>query len=505
MCYNPCAIMMKAWTAFLLVCAAASVVAWAVALCHENRVCPFAAAARFVRGLPWGGRLALLPLFVALIVYGGTKTGNVGANQVSGRVESVEGVDNVANVEVLPVANPNTQLENDTGNWQQSHTGNVNNSHLSSPISHYSSLITEGDCEAGFVLSGVGYGEVFDFAPTDDAVVCDDWLRFGAHEDWFHLPLGWFSFPFGSNVVNALTVLSSGSLYPAITNASTFIAPLKASLGIVPMANWGRIDFGRVERAERVDGDESNFGRVESVERVDGDESNFNAEKAETREAQSCFWHCVSKTNTVVFTWQNVLLEREAGKPVSFQCEISHNGDMMFRYDLKAIATTNAVPFPKVEIGAKNSAQGVLIDSTAATSNLCDTLRLCASALKTGTLSSLRFSHLDRQDYLVPDRDGDGISTADEIFIHRTDPGNADTDMDGLSDGEELTETETDPLNPFSINPSLPDGIAVKLGDADPFSVPQGSTNTVLEHLFRQGQSPPRRGCTRRNRHVFYL
>ena len=45
------------------------------------------------------------------------------------------------------------------------------------------SQLTEGDCGAGFVLSGVGYGEVFDFAPPDDAVVCDDWLRFGAHEE----------------------------------------------------------------------------------------------------------------------------------------------------------------------------------------------------------------------------------------------------------------------------------------------------------------------------------
>ena len=72
--------MMKVWTAFLLIGAAASVVAWVVALCHENRACPFAAAARFVRSLPWGGRLALLPLFVALIVYGGTKnSGGVGA------------------------------------------------------------------------------------------------------------------------------------------------------------------------------------------------------------------------------------------------------------------------------------------------------------------------------------------------------------------------------------------------------------------------------------------
>ena len=131
---------MKVWTAFLLIGAAASVVAWLVALCHENRVCPFAAAARFVRGLPWGGRLALLPLFVALIVYGGTKTGNVGTNQVSGRVESVEGVDNVANVEVLPVTNANTQLG--TGNIG---TGNTSTMvtferHLQNPGGATSSL-----------------------------------------------------------------------------------------------------------------------------------------------------------------------------------------------------------------------------------------------------------------------------------------------------------------------------------------------------------------------------
>ena len=104
MCYNPYAIMMKVWTAFLLVCAAASVVAWLVALYHENRVCPFTAVERFMRGLPWGGRLAVIPLFVALIVYGGTKnSGGVGSggvgelgvegtNQVSGRVESVDDV-----------------------------------------------------------------------------------------------------------------------------------------------------------------------------------------------------------------------------------------------------------------------------------------------------------------------------------------------------------------------------------------------------------------------------
>ena len=70
------------------------------------------------------GRLALLPLFVALVVYesvknsGGVGSGGVGTNLDSpaenAEMHRGEGNLNVANVEVLPVANPNTQLE--TGN-----------------------------------------------------------------------------------------------------------------------------------------------------------------------------------------------------------------------------------------------------------------------------------------------------------------------------------------------------------------------------------------------------
>ena len=91
--------------------AAASVVAWGIALCHEKGIRPFAGAARFVRGLPWGGRLALLPLFLALVVYGSTKyvgegqgegggegqgqgvVVGVGGESGFGRVERVDRVD----------------------------------------------------------------------------------------------------------------------------------------------------------------------------------------------------------------------------------------------------------------------------------------------------------------------------------------------------------------------------------------------------------------------------
>ena len=93
---------MDFWTAFLLCGAMVSVVAWVIALLRENRVCPFGAAARFVRGLPLGGRLAVLPLFAALVVYGSVKnhsnergemSNEIGCESGFSRVDRVERVD----------------------------------------------------------------------------------------------------------------------------------------------------------------------------------------------------------------------------------------------------------------------------------------------------------------------------------------------------------------------------------------------------------------------------
>ena len=83
--------MMKVWTAVLVCGAAVSVVAWAVALLRENGVCPFAAVTRFVRGLPWSGRLAVLPLFFALVVYGSVK--NSGGVESGGAGEGASRLD----------------------------------------------------------------------------------------------------------------------------------------------------------------------------------------------------------------------------------------------------------------------------------------------------------------------------------------------------------------------------------------------------------------------------
>lgn len=161
----------------LLVCAAmGSVAAWIAALCHEKGIRPFAGAVRFVRRLPWGGRLALLPLFLALVAYGGSKyvgegqgegqgvVVGVGGESGFGRVERVDRVDggesdylaqspqssqsgdsdNVANVEMFPITNTNSQLETGTGNWQHSHTGNIQqgNIHTLATLTTYSSQLT---------------------------------------------------------------------------------------------------------------------------------------------------------------------------------------------------------------------------------------------------------------------------------------------------------------------------------------------------------------------------
>ena len=132
-------------------------------------------------------------------------------------------------------------------------------------------------------------------------------------------------------------------------------------------------------------------------------------------------------------------------QPVSFQCEVAANGDVEFRYDLSALA-------------------GDVI------SNVTVGVSCGGGARSLGQLSksvtSLRFARIGPADATLPDRDFDGLATADEVFIHHTDPGNPDTDYDGLSDFEELYVWHTDPTNPHTLRDDMPDGMAVKIGSA---------------------------------------
>ncbi len=296
------------------------------------------------------------------------------------------------------------------------------------------------DFRCGFVLARVGTGEAFTFATPDGANVCADWRAFGAAEDWMYVAFTNWTVQVGTNEVDRLRVFSFGKVDPLVRNAEGHIAtncwfaPFVASLGIVPQANWPLVA------------------------------GNENA--APENLAPSQFWHFVTPSNTLQLTWQNVLLDRLTNTPVSVQMEVWPSGRFTYRYDLSRLDVEEIT----------NVVLGASFHGNAWTTN----------SLPTNT-TSLTFYPLSPSDAYENDPDNDGIQTIDELFFYNTDPNNADSDYDGLSDYEEVFTYGTNPLNPHSVSDSYCDGIAVKIGDVNPFSYPEGSTNTVLEHVFYSG------------------
>ena len=145
---------MDFWTAFLLCGAMVSVVAWIVALLRENGVCPLDAAARFVRGLPWGGRLAVLPLFAALVVYGSVKnhSNEIGSESGFSRVDRVERVDGGETGFNAEKAEAQEAQRGEGGvGGDPAMLNSANCSNLSSHLSHASH--TSQGCEAHQILT----------------------------------------------------------------------------------------------------------------------------------------------------------------------------------------------------------------------------------------------------------------------------------------------------------------------------------------------------------------
>ena len=247
------------------------------------------------------------------------------------------------------------------------------------------STLMGDDYVRGFVLTQVGTNEVFDFSAPADATVCADWRTFGAAEDWIYLTLP-VPLVFGTNDVNRLRVFSFGCADLFATNAEgrvvrgNRLAPLKTIIGIVPDANWG--------------------------------------------EMASQFWHRQLDDGGLLLTWQNVLLNRAAATPISFQAEISPNGRVVFRYDLSRAG---------VDV-LTNVCVGVLRNGGSWMTNALPT-----------NVTSLVFRPLSDADAPGVDRDGDGLTTEEELFIYGTDPGLADTSGDGISDGE-VVARGLDPL-----------------------------------------------------------
>lgn len=292
--------------------------------------------------------------------------------------------------------------------------------------------LADGDYAAGTALSRIGTNETYCFDAPTNAIVCRDWLAFGATRDlarlkWSEEGDGW-TFPWGSNRLDAATVLSYGIVKESVTNAASFFAPLCTDLDILPASRHDWISGGT--------------------------------------EHPSCLWYAFTPSNSLQITWQQVLLGGDVYRPVSFQSEFFPNGDLTYRYDLSS-AYDEVIS--NVVVGVSHDGAGPVFN-----------------AIGRG-VTSLRFARLDPAWADDPDPDGDGLTTSDELFVYHTDPGKADTDDDGLTDGAEVNTHGSDPLDPYSIRPDVPDGMAAVMGDLDPFACPEGSTNTVYEHVFYTG------------------
>ena len=306
-------------------------------------------------------------------------------------------------------------------------------------------LLRSGGVEAGITAEDVGRGYAVSLARTNETCLfampagaeeARRWRIRGASSDWIAFDAGGWTFPIGTNSASAFCVDSSGRV-DAFAGAvcgqplASFL-PVNAPLGVVPEANWPLLpESARPSR----------------------------------------FWHHLTPSNTLQLTWENALLGRAAANPVSFQVELSGTGAFVYRYDLTRVAAPDTNLFASAVFGSSANPAIALFPGPAVPQSR----------------SSVSFYPLYPSDLDDPDPDGDGILTVDEIRVHGTDPHLADTDEDGLSDYDELFVYGTDPFNPRSLGGPGSDGLAVRLAGENPFAFPDGSTNTVYEHVFYSG------------------
>ena len=301
--------------------------------------------------------------------------------------------------------------------------------------------LTTDDFRRGFVLTSIGTNEVHDFSPSENAIIDSDWRTFGAAEDWSYLSFNDWAFLLGTNEIERLRVCSYGEVDPVASFTNTYFAPFLTSLGIVPASNWHLLD-----EADR-----------------------------------PCqFWHEMTSLNTLKLTWQNVLYNRSTNTPVCFQMELWPNGNFAYRYNLSKAGLWNGEAISNIFVGA-----------------VCEGLEKSVDISSLTNLTSLAFYRLDPDDMPGTDRDEDGLSIEDELFIYHTDPNCWDSDFDGISDGDEvvlgtnpaLRDSDGDGL----VDGSDPDpGTQTSLADADEDAIPDsyeeywfGSTNFINSLTMR--------------------
>ena len=438
----------KIWTASLLLGLAATLVVLAFVCMRDKGFRPYVDLWAKFRRMPLKRQIAVVMFVVGMWVYASVKPGDGGSGgDGGGDGGGTNNIQMVIDPGGLPQAGSPGAVTNTLGHGVVGEIRPVSGGILGDPAlfedewSDFVSItstnttrtLTGEDFRRGFVMTQIETGEEHDFSAPPDATIVSDWQAFGAATDWIYVALTNWAFSVATNDVERLRVYSFGKIEPLIREAGSAIAtnywfaPFMASLGVVPEANWELLD--ETDRPSQV-------------------------------------WYCIMPDNALAVTWQNVLLDRDTGKPVSFQVKFFTDRRFVFRYDFSRLDGETVASF---------LAGASFAGSECATNSLPTNVTL------------MTFYPLSEADAYDQDPDNDGIATIDELFFYHTDPHNADSDYDGLADGEELLACNSDPLGPNSISAVYCDGFAAKLGDLDPFSCPEGSTNTIYEHIFYTG------------------
>ena len=379
----------RLWTALLLALAGFSVVAWIVAVMHEKDIRPARDFVAFFKRQPKAGRVLLAAFFVAFWIFASNKPGNGGGDGGgdggTNNIQMVIGPGGGFQPMDLPGTVTNNQQQGFQGGIQPPQGGIVGDPAPVTdewadftPITSTNTMRTlDGDdFRRGFVMTSIGTDEGLDFSAPAEATVCADWRAFGAAEDWLCLAFEDWAFRLGTNEVDRLRVFSFGRVDPMPAATNRWFAPFIASLGIVPEANWPLL--------------------------------------AETNRP-SQFWHCVTHSNTLQLTWQNVLLDRDTNTPVSVQMEVWPSGMFACRYDLRSLGSR--IDNEELEAGSlANVMIGASMDSLPSKATLAEMATNSSFSIFHSPFS-ISFHPLGSDDSANIDRDGDGLATIDEIFV----------------------------------------------------------------------------------------
>ena len=170
--------------------------------------------------------------------------------------------------------------------------------------------VTSEDISNGWRVAEVSDAGAF-APPPANAVTNEHWRLRGAYDDAVHIPVDGWSYPF----VSGVTVLSRGEIRRSIRSRD-FPRAFEQDLSLLPVVNWPLLPDGRNE---------------------------------------SVFWRGSTPSNTLIATWWNAALGRDATNPVCFQAELYTNGGFDYRYEDRTVRHVRVWPFDLDDDGLENS------------------------------------------------------------------------------------------------------------------------------------------------------